>query len=574
LNEKMLNESIKKNAKQMLNVFHKVEKMFNLPNTPDKKLLKMFKEVKPKEIENLFDTPIKQSGKQSGGAIAEICENNRWENFSEEQQEQLIKAYNAGIWDPYNRGGGGQFSCTNNGFGDIEDEEDIECACKVDPISFGCLENDTMIESPGRGAEGATTCFNKENLALMYRRIPNMRGKNPLTNSAWNAVEIQWLIDEGVVPEDGDWLGERAKYDAYRALERRLTIVHGLFRKFMLTGFMCIGIILLVFGKINYDEWDRDYYVHDDIWPWQEDLMRGPDLELVARRLWWEQQHWAIIAQVWFGGAVALELVMLDIVRRSGIRRARIGHMADDRMRWDGLFGDEPHPANPLAILAPGFYNRAAGPWRAPRGVGRRNQPDHPQHGQLFYEAAGFPLRRRGDIHPADLAAAVPPAPDAIQQGNEQQDENGQQDGGRRRKTRRKKRRKRRRRRGGQPSRMTRGVQRQAKKIHKPQKPLQASAREFVPERDGNTGYDKEVSNADEWGRNIKPYPQSHMQSGHEEIARRTARLWARWAEAREAHEAAWPTPAENAASRAKPVGGRKRRRKSRRRKRTRRKKR
>ena len=91
LNEKMLNEIIKKNAKKMLNVFHKVEKMFNLPNTPDKKLLKMFKEVKPKEIENLFDTPIKQSGKQSGGAIAEICENNRWENFSKEQQEQLIK---------------------------------------------------------------------------------------------------------------------------------------------------------------------------------------------------------------------------------------------------------------------------------------------------------------------------------------------------------------------------------------------------------------------------------------------------------------------------------------------------
>jgi len=169
----------------------------------------------------------------------------------------------------------------------------------------------------------------------------------------------------------------------------------------------------------------------------------------------------------------------------------------------------------------------------------------------------------------------VPPAPDAIQQGNEQQDENGQQDGGRRRKTRRKKRRKRRRRRGGQPSRMTRGVQRQAKKIHKPQKPLQASAREFVPERDGNTGYDKEVSNADEWGRNIKPYPQSHMQSGYEEIARREARrAEARRAEAREAHEAAWPTPAENAASRAKPVGGRKRRRKSRRRKRTRRKRR
>jgi len=471
LNEKMLNEIIKKNAKKMLNVFHKVEKMFNLPNTPDKKLLKMFKEVKPKEIENLFDTPIKQSGKQSGGAIAEICENNRWENFSEEQQEQLIKAYNAGIWDPYNRGGGGQFSCTNNGFGDIEDDDgqDIECACKVDPISFGCLENDTMIESPGRGAEGATTCFNKENLALMYRRVPNMRGKNPLTNSVWDAEEIQWLIDGGVVPEDGDWLGERAKYDAYRALERRLTIVHGLFRKFMLTGFMCIGIILLVFGKINYDEWDRDYYVHDDIWPWQEDLMRGPDLELVARRLWWEQQHWAIIAQVWFGGAVALELVMLEIVRRSGIPRARIGHMGDGRMRW-GAGGDEPHPANPLAILAPALFNRVAGPWRAPRRAGRRRQPDHPLHGHLFYEPAGFPLPQFGDIQ-HDLAVAgadAPPPPlpppilqdfggapipvdpgapplAAIQQGNEQQDENGQQNGGRRRKTRRKKRRKRRR---------------------------------------------------------------------------------------------------------------------------------
>jgi hypothetical protein len=314
--------------------------------------------------------------------------------------------------------------------------------------------------------------------------------------------------------------------------------------------------------KMFYDEVTKPYY--GIFLRLLEDLMRGPDLELVARRLWWEQL-WAIIMQVWKGGAVALELVMLEIVRRSGIQRGVQGHMGDPRMRWGD--GDEPHPANPLAILAPGFYNRAAGPWRAPRRAGRRNQPDHPQHGQLFYEAAGFPLRRRGDIHPADLAAAVPPAPDAIQQGNEQQDENGQQDGGRRRKTRRKKRRKRRRRRGGQPSRMTRGVQRQAKKIHKPQKPLRASAREFVPERDGNTGYDKEVSNADEWGRNIKPYPQSHMQSGHEEIARREARrAEARRAEAREAHEAAWPTPAENAASRAKPVGGRKTRRKTRKR--------
>jgi hypothetical protein len=487
LNEKMLNESIKKNAKQMLNVFHKVEKMFNLPNTPDKKLLKMFKEVKPKEIENLFDTPIKQSGKQSGGAIAEICENNRWENFSEEQQEQLIKAYNAGIWDPYNRGGGGQFSCTNNAFGDIEgeEEEDIECACKVDPISFGCLENDTMIETPGRGAEGATTCFNKENLALMYRRVPNMRGKNPLTNSVWDAEEIQWLIDNGVVPEDGDWLGERAKYDAYRALERRLTIVHKSFRIFMSTAAICIGIINIVLVKMFYDEVTKPYY--GIFLRLLEDLMRGPDLELVARRLWWEQL-WAIIAQVWFGGAVALELVMLEIVRRSGIPRAHIGHMGEGRMRW-GAGGDEPHPANPLAILAPALFYRAAGPWRAPRRAGRRG-PDHPLRGHLFYEPAGFPLPQFGNIqHDLAVAGADPPPPplpppipadpgappipadpgappvlfnlpqrrprlaeipeENEQQENEQQEngqqENGQQNGGRRRKTRRKKRRKRRR---------------------------------------------------------------------------------------------------------------------------------
>ena len=122
----------------------------------------MFKKVKPQEVETLFDKPIKQSG----GAPVLPCDNNTWNNFSENEQAQLLRAYDEyNIWDPYHNAGGDAFSCTPNDWGEVGD---IECACKNDPISWNCLEQNNMIQLPNGW------CYNRENLKNLQAQ-PNQR---------------------------------------------------------------------------------------------------------------------------------------------------------------------------------------------------------------------------------------------------------------------------------------------------------------------------------------------------------------------------------------------------------------
>jgi hypothetical protein len=110
-----------------------------------------------------------------------------------------------------------------------------------------------------------------------------------------------------------------------------------------------------------------------------------------------------------------------------------------------------------------------------------------------------------------------------------------QRGGGKRRKTRKK--------RGGVPPVMTRRLQKQANYIQSPRRALRASARKFVPalhrvpKRDGNMGYDEEVSDSTEWYL-TRNWPPSH----------RPPNMWFEKQRKAEAYVEAWPTPAENAA--------------------------
>ena len=599
ITKQMLNKAIKQYSGKMVRVFREVEKILGIKTRvkDDAKLLKMFKEVTPREINGIKTIKTIKTIKQSGGARCPETPNptSFQQHFSEPQKEELSRAYE-NIWNPYqvkdeNNAGPDGFKCTTNGWGDVG-EDDIECGCKTDPMSMECLTKDNLIESPGGACYSAVEArTGRRMLDILYNGDPE-RGiapnrRNPFTNAPWTAEELQWLSDVGirevvdVVAIDRD---DDVRERDFRAFEVRLNRVHFAFQVLNNSIFAALLIIIYTLLVLGFD---RRYYNEGLL------VQMHPGLGRFLRTFGTEEgvlhehpqdaqimqygRYLLLVPLCWFGS-----FQLMDIEIRRMMRRANFGEIPIDRFvgrrRWVG-------PRDAAAAAAAGAVGLGRPPLAAPRLLADRRDDQGRRMWAAAHDAA-HPMDDMGRLRPRaqpPWAARAPAEPEFDENGQpalegEELDENGQpvlRGGGRRRKTRRKKRRKRRRRRGGQPSRMTRGVQRQAKKIHKPQKPLQASAREFVPERDGNTGYDKEVSNADEWGRNIKPYPQSHMQSGYEEIARREARrAEARRAEAREAHEVAWPTPAENAASRAKPVGGRKRRRKSRRRKRTRRKRR
>ena len=122
----MLNDAIKQYSEKMVRVFREVVKRVGIktPTIGDAKLLKMFKEVTPSEINGI------KTIKQSGGAPP--CPEaptpaSFQQRFSAPQKAELSRAYE-NIWNPYqvkdeNNAGPDGFKCTANGWGDVGEDE-------------------------------------------------------------------------------------------------------------------------------------------------------------------------------------------------------------------------------------------------------------------------------------------------------------------------------------------------------------------------------------------------------------------------------------------------------------------
>jgi hypothetical protein len=241
ITKQMLNEAIKQYSGKMVRVFREVEKILGIktPVKDDAKLLKMFKEVTPREINRIKTIKTIKTIKQSGGAPP--CPEaptpaSFQQRFSAPQKAELSRAYE-NIWNPYqvkdeNNAGPDGFKCTANGWGDVGEDE-IDCGCKTDPFSMECLTKDNLIESPGGACYSSTDQHGRGLLDLLYNGDPE-RGiapnrRNPLTNAPWTPEELQWLNDVGirevvdVVAIDRD---DDVRERDFRAFEVRLDRVH------------------------------------------------------------------------------------------------------------------------------------------------------------------------------------------------------------------------------------------------------------------------------------------------------------------------------------------------------------